>query len=115
MIDPVDVQDIAKAALMSGGVVFFGACYAVFYALAMLGGDRRLHQAAYAAYAGLALCTAGMAVTLHLGGWWLLLVATLLVGYFAAPRGIWRLCTAVHAVEQQADSATAAVSAGEAR
>ena len=33
---------------------------------------------------------------LDLEGWWLGLIAVLLIGYFVAPRFIWRLSLAVH-------------------
>lgn len=99
MIDPVDVQQIAIAAILAGGIVFFGAAYAVFYALAMLGHNRQFLRIAYGGYLCLFLATVALAVVLQLTGWWLILVVTLLSGYFAAPRFIWRLSVAVHEVE----------------
>lgn len=99
MIDPVDVQQIAIAAILAGGLVFFGAAYAVFYALAMLGHNRQFLHIAYGGYLCLFLSTVGLAVVLQLTGWWLILVVSLLFGYFVAPRFIWRLSVAVHEVE----------------
>jgi hypothetical protein len=99
MIDPVDVQQIATAAILAGAIVFFGAAYAVFYALAMLGHNKHFLQAAYGGYLSLFVSTVALAVILQLTGWWLTLVVSLLVGYFVAPRFIWRLSVAVHESE----------------
>ena len=96
MIDPVEVQQIALAAILSGAIIFFGAAYAIFYALSRLNDKVQFLRYAYAFYGGLALATIGLASVLHLTGWWLTLVGTLLVGYFIAPRFIWRLSEDVH-------------------
>ena len=96
MIDPVEVQQIALAAILSGAIIFFGAAYAIFYALSRLNNKTQFMRYAIAFYGGLALSTVGLANVLHLTGWWLILVVTLLVGYFIAPRFIWRLSEDVH-------------------
>lgn len=36
MIDPVDVMEIATAAIAAGAIVFLGALYAIFFALGQL-------------------------------------------------------------------------------
>jgi L-lactate permease len=100
MINPVDVQQIAIAAIIAGAIVFFGAAYAVFYALAMLGHNKRFLRIAYAGYLALFACTVALAVILQLTGWWLTLVVSLLVGYFVAPRFIWQLSVAVHDIDE---------------
>ncbi|MDH3644224.1 MAG: hypothetical protein OES38_19110 [Gammaproteobacteria bacterium] len=108
MIDPVDVQQIALAAILAGAIVFFGAGYAIFYALAMLGHNRRFLRVAYGGYLCLFLSTVGLAVVLQLTGWWLILVVSLMAGYFIAPRFIWRLSVAVHDADEFEDSDTVA-------
>lgn len=100
MIDPVEVQQIALAAILSGAIIFFGAAYAIFYALSRLNDKVQFLRYAYAFYGGLALATIGLASVLHLTGWWLTLVGTLLVGYFIAPRFIWRLSEDVHTLAE---------------
>ncbi|MGD8830972.1 MAG: hypothetical protein PVF57_10240 [Pseudomonadales bacterium] len=101
MIDPVDVRQIALAAIIAGSVIFFGAAYAVFYALGRLTRRRPFLVYAHAFYAALVLATIGLAGVLHLSGIWLLLVVLLLAGYLVAPRFIWRLSTEVHSLAEQ--------------
>jgi hypothetical protein len=96
---PVDIELIAVAAMSAGGIIFFGALYAVFYALGRLGRNHRLVQFGYAGYAGLLSCTWLLTHSLQLSGIWLALVACLLVGYLVAPPFIWRLSVATHATE----------------
>lgn len=96
MIDPVEVQQIALAAILAGAIIFFGVAYAIFYALSQLNQKSQFMRYAFAFYGGLALSTVGLATVLHLTGWWLTLVVTLLVAYFIAPRFIWRLSEDVH-------------------
>ena len=106
MIDPVEVQQIALAAILSGAIIFFGAAYGIFYALSRLNEKAQFMRYAYAFYGGLALSTVGMANVLNLTGWWLTLVVTLLVGYFIAPRFIWRLSEDVHNLADADDVST---------
>ena len=108
MIDPVEVQQIALAAILSGAIIFFGAAYGIFYALSRLNEKAQFMRYAYAFYGGLALSTVGMANVLNLTGWWLTLVVTLLVGYFIAPRFIWRLSEDVHNLADADDDSTSA-------
>ena len=96
MVDPVDIHRIAGAALLGGAIILFGAGYAIFHALSRLSGSSVMAGVSLLSYAGLAACVAGLAVLLHLWGFWLLLVALMLAGYFVAPRFIWRLSEQVH-------------------
>lgn len=104
MIEPVAVQHIAMAAIIAGAIVFFGVTYAIFYALAMLGHNARFLGIAYGAYLSLFAATVVLAVIMQLTGWWLVLVAALLAGYFIAPRFIWRLSVAVHEADGSVDA-----------
>lgn len=96
MVEPDEVQRIVLAALTAGAVVLFGACYAVFLALARLRHFAVLRRLSNLAYAALAAAVAALAWLLRLDGAWLVLVALLLAGYYAAPRFIWRLSVATH-------------------
>ena len=96
MVDPVDIHRIAGAALLGGAIILFGAGYAIFHALSRLSGSGRLAGVSLLCYATLAACVAGLTVLLNLWGLWLVLVGTMLVGYFVAPRFIWRLSEQVH-------------------
>lgn len=76
MIEPVDVGQIAIAAMLAGAIVFFGAAYALFYALGMQNPQRRFLAVAHASYLALFAATTGLAVVLHLTGWWLIVVVS---------------------------------------
>ena len=96
MLDPVELQRIATAALSAGAIVLFGAFYAICLALGRLKTLSFLLRISYAAYAALVVATLLFAWAMNLTGWWLVLVVVLLVGYFVAPRAIWRLSVATH-------------------
>jgi len=96
MIEPVAIQNIALSALCAGAVVFFGAAYSIFLALGNLNNNRPLQLAAYGAYGLLAISVLALTVLLNLSQWWILLTATLLIGYYAVPRIIWRLSVDLH-------------------
>ncbi len=104
--EPVAIKSLASAALLGGGIVLLGACYAVFLALARLQTLRWANAAALASYAALAVCVVAFALVLELRGFWLLLIAIMLVGYFVAPRFIWRLSHVVHESEGAFPDAT---------
>ena len=95
MPDTNYAQDVMVATLFGAGIVVCGAGYAIFLSLSRLSGlaakRRSLNLAAFAWYGLLVLCVIGLASRLDLQGWWLGLVAAMLIGYFVAPRFIWRL------------------------
>lgn len=101
MIDPVELQRIAVAALSAGGIVLFGAAYAICLALGRLKGLAILRPLSYLAYLALAAVTGLFAWAMNLTGAWAILTVVLLVGYFVAPRAIWRLSVATHESSDQ--------------
>lgn len=103
MIEPVEIQRFALAALSAGAIVLFGACYAVFLALSRLHAFAALRHLSNLSYASLAVSVGGLAWFLRLDGGWLILIVLLLVGYYVAPRFIWRLSVATHEPERNAD------------
>lgn len=96
MIDPVELQGIAVAALSAGGIVLFGAAYAICLALGRLRSLAILRPLSYVAYLALVAVTGLFAWAMNLTGSWAILTVVLLVGYFVAPRAIWRLSVATH-------------------
>ncbi|MYA15479.1 MAG: hypothetical protein F4089_07120 [Gammaproteobacteria bacterium] len=96
MIDPVELQRIAVAALSAGGIVLFGAAYAICLALGRLKGLAILRPLSYVAYLALVAVTVLFAWAMNLTGSWAILTVVLLIGYFVAPRAIWRLSVATH-------------------
>ena len=99
MVEPVVAQYILLAAMAGAMVVLFGATYAMLFAWSKIKKDPRFLIAAYLAYITLLVFTAILAYTLHLTGFWSLIVAMMIVGYFFAPYGIWRLCVRTHEYE----------------
>lgn len=96
MIEPVQVQQLMIATLSAGAMVLFAACYALFLALGRFRSLRALRRVAGACYAAFVAFTATLAWALRLDGVWLALIGILLIGYYAAPRAIWRLSVATH-------------------
>jgi hypothetical protein len=96
MIQPVDLQDFLLTFFVSAGVILSGACYALFFAWGRLRHDPRFLRWALLAYVVLAACVLTLMRTAHLDGTWSTLTLLMLVGYFAAPRAIFRLCHVTH-------------------
>ena len=99
MIQPVELQDFMLTFFAAAGVILGGACYALFYAWARLRQRPVFLRWALAAYTLLAACVFMLMRTAHLDGFWRGLTVTLLIGYFVAPRAIYRLCSATHDAE----------------
>ena len=66
-------------------------------AYARLGHRPAFRRGAILAYAVLAGCVLILMRTAHLDGYWATLTLVMLIGYFAAPRAIFRLCHVTHA------------------
>jgi len=96
MIQPVDLQDFLLTFFVSAGVILSGACYALFYAWGRLRHAPRFLRWALLAYAVLAGCVLTLMRTAHLDDAWSTLALLMLVGYFVAPRAIFRLCHVTH-------------------
>ena len=112
MIDPVELQRIAVAALSAGGIVLFGATYAICLALGRLKSLSILRSLAYVAYLALVAVTALFAWAMNLSGGWAVLTVLLLIGYFVAPRAIWRLSVATHESSESDTADTAETAKG---
>ncbi|MDX1569437.1 MAG: hypothetical protein R3200_03065 [Xanthomonadales bacterium] len=96
MTEPLGLQAILIGAMSGAGIVMFGACYALFFALGRLNRSRMYELAGLAGYALLAVCCYGLVRSLELEGFWIAVVAVMLIGYFVAPRAIWHLCVGTH-------------------
>ncbi len=99
MIEPVELQDFFITFFSSAMVIISGALYALLFAFARVHRKPRLMPLAYAAYALLFVSVMVLAEATHLGGFWQLVVVTMLVGYLLAPHGIWYLCVGTHAAQ----------------
>ena len=100
-MEPNDIPRLAAAAFCAAAVVLCGAGYALFLALGRARNRIGLRRAAWLAYGGVVLGAVGLSRSLHLDGLWLAVIGVLLVGYFVAPRAIWRLSVATHQKHQQ--------------
>jgi len=96
MIDPVATQHIMMAAIAGALIILFGAVYALFYALSRLQRRPRLMVFAYAAYLVLLGAVGVLVSTLNMSGFWQVVAAVMVIGYFVAPRLIWHLCAGTH-------------------
>ena len=96
-----DLPRLALAGFSAAAVVLCGAGYAAFLALGRARGNALFRRVALIAYAGVVLAAAALSWALRLQGLWLALVALLLLGYFAAPRAVWRLSEATHRMEAE--------------
>jgi len=108
MIDPVSLDDLMLAAIAGAMVIVCGAMYAGLFALAKKLDRPAFMAGAYAGYAGLLASVVVLARTLNLDGAWQSVSAVMVVGYFVAPRLIWRLCTGTHESEADGHSRPAA-------
>ena len=96
MNDPSLIQTLLWATLLGGGIVVLGAGYAICHALAQIRSSPRFKWASLTCYLGLALSVLALTLVLEFANLWLGLSLALLLGYFFAPRFIWRLSVAVH-------------------
>ena len=102
MIQPVDLKDFLLTFFVSAGIILSGACYALCYAWGRLRGRPAFLRWALLAYAVLAGCALMLMQTAHLNGHWRALTVIMLIGYFLAPRAVFRLCAATHDAEAAA-------------
>ena len=106
MIQPVDLQDFLLTFFVSAGIILSGACYAMLFAWGRLRHNPRFLRWALLAYVLLVACVLTLMRTAHLDGAWSTLALLMLVGYFAAPRIIFRLCHVTHDDEHASPSST---------
>lgn len=97
MIEPVELQEFFAAFFSAAMVVLSGALCALLFAWSRVHGPARVMVLAYAAYGLLVVSVLVLSDALHLGGFWRIVVATMLIGYLLAPHGIWHLCVGTHA------------------
>lgn len=94
-MEPVALDHLITAFAAGAAVILSGAAYALLFAWSRLHHRPRMMAAAYVAYGCLVVAVLTLAKTLHMGGFWALVVVAMLIGYLLAPRAIWRLCTGI--------------------
>lgn len=95
MVTP-DERILLLATLACGLIILFGGLSALLLALGRLRRDPTLLRYSRYAYLCLVLSAASLIWSLQLRGIWLGLIAVLMLGYFFAPRAIWRLSVVTH-------------------
>jgi hypothetical protein len=96
MFEPVEIDDILISVIAGALVVLFGALYALGFAFGRLSGSKVVTRAAYGFFALLVVAALVLADALRLTGAWQMVTVVILVGYLAAPHGIWKLCVGTH-------------------
>jgi hypothetical protein len=96
MIEPIELDDFFISFFSAAMIIVLGACYALFFAFAKILNRKILTMYAYLSYGLLALNVIIFSNVLHLNGYWLIIVGTMLIGYLLAPHGIWHLCVGTH-------------------
>lgn len=107
MGEPMGLQDIFFSTMSGAAIVLMGAFYALFFALGRLHDSRILTAASLASYLALAAAVYVLVESLRMSGFWMLVATVMLLGYFLAPRAIWRLCVGTHAAEETAKQSRA--------
>ena len=97
MPDAISLQNLFIGTMSGAAIVLLGAFYALFHALERLHHHAGAAAASWLSYAGLVWMTYLFANALALSGFWIVVTIVMLIGYFIAPRVIWRLCLGVHA------------------
>lgn len=96
MSEPLALSNLFLGTLSGAAVVLAGAFYALFFALGKLQRSNAFAITALASYGLLIVAVAALVRALQLNGFWMIVAATMLIGYFLAPRAIWRLCVGTH-------------------
>lgn len=97
MGEALSLKEIFFSTIAGAAIVLMGAMYSLFFALAKLHGSRMFDVAALGSFALLAVAVYVLSISLALEGFWVLVTAVMLVGYFFLPRAIWHLCVGTHA------------------
>ena len=105
MYEPVDIERIAGAALLGSAILVTGLGYALFLALARLRGASRLRRVfngiSLGSFVLLVASVIGFSLVMNFDGWWYVISGLMVVGYFIAPRFIWRLTETMHEGESE--------------
>jgi hypothetical protein len=91
------LQAMFFGTMAGAAIVLMGASYALFFVLGRLHASRAMRWASLLSYVLLILSVVVLADSFALSGFWILVTAVMLVGYFLLPRVIWHLCVGTHA------------------
>ncbi|CCE22849.1 MULTISPECIES: hypothetical protein [Methylotuvimicrobium] len=102
MIEPVALKDFFITFFSSALIILAGASYALLYAWSKVNPNSRIKIAAYFSYAVLVVSVGVLSNAANFSGYWLIVTALMIIGYFFAPIGIWHLCVKTHHDEEVA-------------
>ncbi len=97
MAETMGIENMILGTMAGAVVVLAGALYALFFALGRLQMSSAFSMASLISYGLLVAAVYVLVINLKLSGFWIAVAATMLVGYFLAPRAIWHLCVGTHA------------------
>ena len=101
MIEPVELKYFFLSFFSAAMVILTGAMYALLLALGKKAAQVWIQTLGYAAYGLLVLFVFLLAYALKLSGFWLWVVAAMLIGYLIAPHVIWNLCVGTHTADEE--------------
>jgi hypothetical protein len=96
LIKPIQSSEFFIAIASSAGLITCATLYAILFAFARLHQSHKLLLLAYLAYLGLLLSVVYLSMAANFEGFWIILSFLLILGYFYAPKAMYKLCTATH-------------------
>ena len=93
MIEPVALKDFFITFFSSALIILAGAGYALFFAWFRIASNPWFKRFAYLSYLVLIVSVYQLTLAMRFSGYWLVIPAVMVIGYFFAPMGIWYLCT----------------------
>ena len=99
----LDGSGILLSTFSGAMVVISGGFYALLFALGRINNHRLSSRLSLLSYVLLVLFTYLLSRSLALQGFWVFVIAVMLVGYFFAPRAVWHLCVGTHEQTGHAD------------
>ncbi|MCX7088706.1 MAG: hypothetical protein NTV00_11705 [Methylococcales bacterium] len=96
MIEPVALKDFFITFFSAALIIMAGGSYALLFAWSKVNANFRIKIAAYVAYAVLLVAVILLTRAAQFQGYWLIISAAMVIGYFFAPIGIWHLCVKTH-------------------
>ena len=102
MGEPMALQDMFFGTMAGAVIVLAGALYALFFALGRLHSSQAMNIASLVSFLLLIGAVLVLVDAFALTGFWILVTAVMLIGYFLLPRAIWHLCVGTHADDSKA-------------
>lgn len=96
MIEPVALKDFFITFFSSALIIMAGAAYALCFTWSKANPRPGIKIAAYLCYIVLLVAVFALSRAANFTGYWLMISAAMVVGYFFAPIAVWQLCVNTH-------------------